>query len=156
MSTDPAPIYVLFSEGEDQPVPGQLNIVDVIPGDAGYNDFWRVVRVTVPSDYVANTATSLTEIEAADYPMEMTTTLVNCPIVPDGSTAAEGAGADGLTQGWYRGEVVVGVRVAAMFGAVAAPAKRRAAMGGIALVDECPDARIAERDLDASGRAHPR
>src|SRR5882724_6085172 len=45
--TGPAPIYVLFRDGETAPVSGQLNIVDVLPGDAGYNDFWQVTMVTV-------------------------------------------------------------------------------------------------------------
>ncbi|MBD3289750.1 DNRLRE domain-containing protein, partial [candidate division KSB1 bacterium] len=40
--TVPAPIYVLFREGEDAPVAGQMNIIDVVPGDEGYNDFWHV------------------------------------------------------------------------------------------------------------------
>ena len=34
-ATTPAPIYVLFKQGESSPVAGQLNIVDVIPGDRG-------------------------------------------------------------------------------------------------------------------------
>ena len=106
MPVEPAPIYILFREGESQPVAGQLNIVDAIPGDPGYNDFWQVIRVTVPQAYVANTVTSRAEIEAAGYEMDTTTTLVNCPIVPEGSTADEGDGAQGLTRGWYRGQIV--------------------------------------------------
>jgi hypothetical protein len=47
-STTPAPIYVLYRKGESDPVPGQLNIVDVVPGEPGYNDFWRINKVTVP------------------------------------------------------------------------------------------------------------
>lgn len=106
MPTESAPIFVLFREGEDAPVEGQLNVIDVIPGDAGYNDFWHVVKVTVPEDYVANTVASLAEIEDAGYAMEHTGTIVNCPVVPEGSTASEGGGAAGLTRGWYQGEVV--------------------------------------------------
>ncbi|MGH7468290.1 MAG: hypothetical protein ACRENP_09915 [Longimicrobiales bacterium] len=106
MTNAPAPIYVLFREGETQPVAGQLNIVDVIPGEAGYNDFWQVTRVSVPRNYVANTVTSRAQIMAQRYRMETTTTLVNCPIVPEGSTAREGGGAAGATQGWYKGQVV--------------------------------------------------
>ncbi|MDX1393491.1 MAG: hypothetical protein R3195_03835 [Gemmatimonadota bacterium] len=104
----PAPIYVLFREGEQQPVPGQLNIVDVIPGDPGYNDFWQVVKVTVPEDYVANSMTDVGELRAAGYTMRKTTDLVNCPIVPAGSTAGRrlGGGSTGLMRGWYRGQVV--------------------------------------------------
>lgn len=104
----PANIYVLIREGESAPAAGQLNIVDVIPGQPGYNDFWRVVRVRVPRDYVANTVTSLAEVQAAGLPMETTNVIVNCPIVPDGSTAAKrvGGGSAGLVRGWYRNQVV--------------------------------------------------
>lgn len=107
-STEPGSVYVLYREGEDRPLAGQLHIVDAIPGDEGYNDFRRVVKVTVPRDYVANTATSLEEIREAGYPIRPTSTLVNQPIVPEGSTARHrlGDGDAGLTRGWYRGQVV--------------------------------------------------
>jgi hypothetical protein len=72
MPVAPAPILVLYREGESAPVTGQLNIVDVIPGEQGYNDFWRIVRVTVPRDYVANTATSAADVAAAGYPTQRT------------------------------------------------------------------------------------
>jgi hypothetical protein len=107
-STTPAPIYALFREGEKQPVEGQLNIVDVIPGEKGYNDFWQVVKVTVPRGYVANTVTSLAEIREAGYQMDPTPMLVNCPIVPRGSVARMrlNGGSAELHRGWYRGQVV--------------------------------------------------
>jgi hypothetical protein len=107
-STTPAPIYVLFRAGDDTPVEGQLNIVDVIPGDPGYNDFWQVVRVNVPREYVANTITSLAEIKEAGFPMHSTNMLVNCPIVPRGSTARQRLAGENseLTRGWYKGQVV--------------------------------------------------
>jgi hypothetical protein len=38
-TTTPAPVYVLYREGEDKPVAGQLDIIDTLPGDKGYNDF---------------------------------------------------------------------------------------------------------------------
>lgn len=103
-----APIYVLFREGEEAPVEGQLNIVDVVPGDEGYNDFWVVNMVTVPADYVANTVTSLDELLELDYSMEATDMIVNCPIVPEGSTATLRLADEdpGLTLGWYQGKVV--------------------------------------------------
>jgi hypothetical protein len=106
--TEPAPIYALFEEGADSPVAGQLNIVDVIPGTLGYNDFWRVMRVTVPRDYVANTVTSLDQIRSEGLAIEATDQLVNCPIVPAGSTATLRATREdrGLVRGWYRGQVV--------------------------------------------------
>jgi hypothetical protein len=107
MSDVPVPIYVLIRQGESTPVAGQGNIIDVIPGEAGYNDFWRVVEVTVPSDYVANTVTSVSEIVAAGYPQRQTDMIVNCPVVPEGSTASlRLAGSGGLIQGWYKNQVV--------------------------------------------------
>ena len=108
-SATPIPIHVLFPEGGSDPVEGQLPIVDAIPGDPGYSDFWRVMRVTVPADYAANTVTSLSEIQAAGFAIEATDTLVNCPVVPEGSTATLRLGDGGdtsLHQGWHRGEVV--------------------------------------------------
>lgn len=104
----PAPIFVLFRQGEADPVSAQLNIIDVIPGDAGYNDFWQVVRVAVPADYVANTVTSLAGILSAGYTREATTMLVNCPVVPEGSVATQrlGGGSAALIRGWYKNQVV--------------------------------------------------
>ena len=104
--TAPAPIYVLFREGESVPVEGQGNIVTVIPGDPGYNDLWQPVRVEVPSDYVANTRTSYAEL--AGLPMQAMPALVNCPVVPEGSVAAVRTPGDysELHQGWYGGKVI--------------------------------------------------
>jgi hypothetical protein len=104
--TAPAPIYVLIRQGETSPVPNQLNIVDLIPGQQGYNDFWRVMKVTVPASYVANTITSVEQIRTKGLVVEPTNTIVNCPIVPEGSVARLGGGAHGLTHGWYRNQVV--------------------------------------------------
>jgi hypothetical protein len=106
--TAPAPIYVFFRAGEGTPLAGQLNVVDVVPGEQGYNDFWQVHKVTVPASYLANSATSKADITGAGFPVEATPMLVNCPVVPDGSKATLriGGGAPGLTTGWYRGKTV--------------------------------------------------
>lgn len=108
-STTPAPIYVFFEDGASAPVSGQLNVVDVIPGDPGYNDFWQVVKVTVPKGYVANTLTSLDEVTASGYPQQRTDMLVNCPVVPAGSTASmryDASESSALSRGWYKSQVV--------------------------------------------------
>jgi hypothetical protein len=104
----PAPIYAFFEAGASSPIVGQLNVIDALPGDAGYNDFWQVMKVTVPNNYVANTIASLSEIQAAGYTITPTNMVVNCPVVPAGSTASLrfGGGSTGLTQGWYRDQVV--------------------------------------------------
>jgi len=105
MPTKPAPIFVFFAEGASAPLPGQLNVIDVLPGDPGYNDFWQVTKVTVPSSYVANTVTSLAGINSAGFKLEATPMLVNCPVVPAGSTAnlrLTPAEPSALVRGWYR------------------------------------------------------
>ncbi|QLG48736.1 hypothetical protein [Natrinema halophilum] len=106
--TDPAPIYALFREGEDAPVEGQLNIIDEIPGDEGYNDFWHVHEVTVPADYEANTATTVQDLRDGGYDIMATEVLKNCPVVPDESTASlrHSEGDTGLVEGWYNDQVV--------------------------------------------------
>ncbi len=108
-STTPAPIYVFFKDGQSTPVSGQNNIIGVIPGEVGYNDFWNVVKVIVPNNYVANSVTSEASILNADFELENTNIIVNCPVVPFGSTAArsKNAGqASSLTLGWYNNKAV--------------------------------------------------
>lgn len=104
----PAPIYVLFRKGAASAVDGQLNIINALPGETGYNDFWQVYKVTVPAGYVANTVTSFAGIQQEGYAMEATTTLVNCPVVPKGSTATKRLAAESsaLNRGWYKDSIV--------------------------------------------------
>ncbi|MFN2167556.1 MAG: hypothetical protein ACK2U9_14980, partial [Anaerolineae bacterium] len=66
----PAILYLLFREGEDSPVEGQLPIVNVLPGQPGYCDFWRIYRIIVPPDYVANTVTSFDGVYEAQFFIE--------------------------------------------------------------------------------------
>ena len=105
--TTPAPIYAFFDDNGD-PIEGQLNVVGVVPGDDGYNDFWQVNKVTVPDEYEANTITSAGELMDGDFDIETTGVIKNCPIVPEGSTASmrHGDGSAELVDGWYDGEVV--------------------------------------------------
>ena len=86
--TAPAPVYVLYREGEDKPVADQLDIIDTLPGETGYNDFRQVWKVSVPKDYVANTITNAAALLDAGYKMEQTGKLRNMPVVPDKSTRA--------------------------------------------------------------------
>lgn len=106
-STTPAPIY-LFFDSEGNEVQGQINVINVIPGDAGYNDFWQVNRVTVTDGYVPNTITNEAELLASGMSIEKTSTIVNCPVVPEGSTASMRLGEEdnGLHMGWYKDQVV--------------------------------------------------
>ena len=104
----PDDIYVFFKAGATTPVTGQNNIIPTIPGDAGYNDFWVVNKVTVPDTYVPNSLTSEAEVLASGNTVTKTNMIVNCPVVPFGSTAAQkfGGGASALVIGWYKGMAV--------------------------------------------------
>jgi hypothetical protein len=102
-----APIYVFVhgmnADGTPDFVEGQQNIVDVRPGDDGYSDLWQVMLVTVPADYLPDSAKSKADIDAAGYAVTETDMFVNCPIVPAGSTLE---GGKPLVQGWYKGEEI--------------------------------------------------
>ncbi len=108
-TTDPAPIWVLFREGKSDPVAGQLNIIDALPGEMGYNDFWQIIKVTVPAGYKANEVASRADIVKRKYKEEPTSMLVNCPVVPAGSTASKRLNGESsaLTRGWYKEKVVM-------------------------------------------------
>ena len=106
-TTTPAPVYVLYREGEDKPVASQLDIIDTLPGEKGYNDFRQVWKVTVPRNYVANTIADAATLLSAGYKTEKTNTLRNMPVVPDKSTAKtrlKGESAE-LQRAWYQGQV---------------------------------------------------
>jgi hypothetical protein len=108
-STTPAPIYVFFKTGASSPLAGQNNIIGVLPGEVGYNDFWNVVKVNVPNNYVPNSITSEAEILASNYDITETNMIVNCPVVPFGSTASKSyvMGIEStLSLGWYQGKAV--------------------------------------------------
>src|SRR6516165_7243445 len=106
-TTTPAPVYVLYREGEDKPVAGQLDIIDTLPGEKSYNDFRQVWKVTVPKDYVANTIADAGALRGAGYKIEQTATLRNMPVVPDKSTAKARLKGEStaLQRAWYQGQV---------------------------------------------------
>jgi hypothetical protein len=106
--TEPAPIYVFINNLTLSPINEQHNILDVIPGDTSYNDFWEVQTVMVPPDYIPNSITSYQALVDSGYTINETTMLVNCPVVSEGSTAKmrlNGESSD-LTWGWYKGKIV--------------------------------------------------
>jgi hypothetical protein len=95
------PILVFFqADNPDTMVDGQNNIIDSIPGQPGYSDFWRVHKILAPSDYTPNSIKSFEDAMDSGYTIEITDIVVNCPVVnPD--TTLEGSN-QGLVQGWYR------------------------------------------------------
>jgi hypothetical protein len=106
-STTPAPVYILYREGEDKPIQDQLDIIDTLPGQKGYNDFRQIWKVWVPKDYVANTIMDAAMLQQAGYKLEKTNKLLNRPIVPDKSRARLrfNGGNSELKRAWYRGQV---------------------------------------------------
>ena len=106
-STTPVPVYILYREGEDMPVQEQLDIIDTLPGEQGYNDFRQVWKVWVPKDYVANTITDASMLQQAGYKIEKTDKLLNMAVVPDKSRARVrfNGGHPELKRAWYRGKV---------------------------------------------------
>jgi hypothetical protein len=109
-STTPEDIYVFFKAGANSPIEGQYNVIPTIPGEVGYNDFWLVNKVTVPDNFVVNTLTNEAAIIASGLPITKTNIIVNCPVVPFGSTAKKSAKAgipSTLSMGWYNDKAVV-------------------------------------------------
>ncbi|RKO88920.1 hypothetical protein BDK51DRAFT_27632 [Blyttiomyces helicus] len=94
------------------------NIINAIPCDAGYSDLWKVNFVTVPATYPLNAFKSAADVlAAAANPSGVTinstaaTLMVNCPVVPFGSTAVDTSGSATATvpkyvNGWYKGAPV--------------------------------------------------
>src|SRR4029077_16714480 len=102
-----APVYILYREGEDKPVASQLDIIDTLPGEKGYNDFRQVWKVWVPKNYVANTITDASMLQQAGYKMEKTDKLLNMAVVPDKSRARVrfNGGNSELQRAWYHDQV---------------------------------------------------
>ena len=95
------PILAFFqASSPTASVASQRNIIDTIPGQPGYSDFWRVHKVLVPSGYVPNTIRSFADAVASGYTIEATDIIVNCPMVNPNATLGGGGGS--LTLGWYR------------------------------------------------------
>lgn len=103
----PAPVYVLYRKGEEKPVANQLDIIDGLPGDKGYNDFRQIYKVIVPTDYLVNSFTDAAQVRKSGYEVEKTNNLRNMPIVPDKSVAHDrlnGESAE-LQRAWYKGKI---------------------------------------------------
>ncbi len=106
-SSTPAQAY-LFVNTKNQPVAGQLPVIDVLPGQAGYSDFFQVNVVTVPDSYVANTLHSASAVVASGLPVQPTKQLLEWVVVPAGSTASHRYGglAPAAAKLWVKDTVV--------------------------------------------------
>lgn len=83
----PAPRYRVVREGSREPLEGQQDLVDLLPQDRGYSDFWRLHFVEVPEGFAAGTFTSVAQVLASGLKVTADDFASNCPIVPAGSRA---------------------------------------------------------------------
>jgi hypothetical protein len=111
---EPATMYV-FYDSLGQYVITQFPVVDVAPGDPGYTDLWRILKVTIPNGQPrdnsirdADTVRRLLADASSGYSSENTQSLLNGPIVPEGShgqwKADDRPGSVVLRYAWYRGK----------------------------------------------------
>jgi hypothetical protein len=105
----PAPVYIPVDRLGDR-ISGQLPVFGRLPGDGDYNDMHQIHRVSIPeSSYRPNSLRSVQAITDAGYTVEPTQTIMNCVIVPAGSSAARRLDPDqsvGLQDGWHEGRLV--------------------------------------------------
>jgi len=107
----PALVYRAVRAGSHDALAGQPDVIDVIPGDDGYSDFFRFAWVEVPADFRPGSLRSLADIETRGYRIELDGVAHNCPVVPRGTSAAEGQPT--TTTRLYRGGEVTCLRFAA-------------------------------------------
>jgi hypothetical protein len=79
------PIWVFANgqnaDGSPRFVEGQHNIIDSVPGDAGYSAFWRVHLVMVDESYEPDSITSASAVADGGFEVVQTDLMVNCPVV---------------------------------------------------------------------------
>lgn len=88
------------------------DVVDALPGDATYNDFWRIAWVDVPAGVDVRSAA---DIRAHQLAITPDPAIIDCPIVPRGTHARTAE----PVELWYRGARVVCLRFGAPLAATA-------------------------------------
>jgi len=98
-------VYGFDAQGNPKLVPGQHNIAPALPGDGSdtYSDLWQIMFLQVPADYVANSVTDA-DVAIAMFSNHTKGPLVNCPVVPIGSSL-EGKEYP-ITLGWYKNQTI--------------------------------------------------
>ncbi|MCC7263700.1 MAG: hypothetical protein IT369_14375 [Candidatus Latescibacteria bacterium] len=108
-TTRPAPVYVLVDR-IGQPIPGQLPIFDVLPGQPDYSDLWQIHHVRIlDRAYALNSLSSLEAISEGGYEVTPTDGVMHCVLAPAGSRAAlrfDPGTPAAAQQGWYRDQIV--------------------------------------------------
>lgn len=98
------------SAGELRVDQEQRPIIDSLPQQAGYSDFFELVAVTFPDDYSANEIKSRATLLRAGHPLQYSGRIVNCPVVgPDAKLeppTGTPVGETRLVKLWYRNQTV--------------------------------------------------
>lgn len=104
----PATRYRFVRVGSHDAIAGQLDVIDVLPGDVGYSDFWQIARVEVAPDFQPGSVTGVAQIAARQLRVIVDATAVDCPVVPIGSTARFRIGDEAAEpeEVWFRGRRV--------------------------------------------------
>jgi hypothetical protein len=88
----------------------QRPIIDTLPMQAGYSDFFELVAVSGPGDYNANDIKSRATLLRAGYNLQHSGRVVNCPVVGPDAKLAPTTAATGVTYPlvklWHRGRTV--------------------------------------------------
>lgn len=100
-------VYVLITgfdaNGNPSKVKDQNDIYDAKRSDSDYTDFWRVLYVTVPANYEANSVKSSSDIEKNNWPIKDSGKVENRPqILQDDKIEPDRA----KSGGWAKGEAV--------------------------------------------------
>ena len=112
-SEKPGRFYV-FYDTLNQYIITQFPVIDRAPGDPNYTDMWEIWKVVIPNGQPRDnrirdfeTVQTLVSDPSSGYKAVKTGSLLNAPIVPDGSRASmkadNRAGAVALLYSWYRG-----------------------------------------------------
>jgi hypothetical protein len=78
----PAPRFRFTHKGRREAIVGQRDVVDVLPGEPGYSDFWGIVWVEVPDAFEPGSVTAAAQIRGLHA--EASPEAVDCPIVSVG------------------------------------------------------------------------
>jgi hypothetical protein len=101
-----APIWTVTN-----PAAGQHNIIDTVPGRAGYSPLWQVNMVTFKSGVSPRLLKSKADVDAAvkagDATVTKTSTVVNCPVLGFGQKKVAGFSAGRVIHYYDLGPVKV-------------------------------------------------
>ncbi|MFH1132494.1 MAG: hypothetical protein V1754_14250 [Pseudomonadota bacterium] len=99
-------MYVWTDKNGDPSLNSQFPIVDTLPKQAYYSDFFYIVLVVPPNNYVPNSIKSRGSLLLADFELKHTGVVLNCPVVGQSASLEDTRGKTfnnyRKLQLWYR------------------------------------------------------